>query len=282
MTAAPFAYYGGKAGMAARIVSHMPAHRVYIEPFFGSGAVLFAKPPARHEIVNDLDAVVVTFFRVLRERRAELEEVCALSPHSRVEFEAAVLDEPELDELEVARRFWVRVNQSFAKTAGVRTGWSITTARTQSVPASVASRLGRFAAVADRLMGVSIEQRDACDLVAKLATADAVVYADPPYLASTRTSRASWVECGEGRSDYRVDMHDEASHIALLEVLRATPATVLLSGYRSPLYDELLGDWWAIDVPVAVHSSNARTNSREGRVETLWCNRPMSEGRLFH
>jgi hypothetical protein len=54
-----------KARLAPSIVSLLPSHRVYVEPFFGSGAVLFAKRPATHEIVNDLDDALVCFFRVL-------------------------------------------------------------------------------------------------------------------------------------------------------------------------------------------------------------------------
>lgn len=69
----PFAYYGGKVGMSAAIIGLLPAHRVYIEPFAGSLAVLFAKRPAMHEIVNDADGAIVTFFRVLRDRPDELD-----------------------------------------------------------------------------------------------------------------------------------------------------------------------------------------------------------------
>ena len=47
---APFAYYGGKSGMAQRVVELLPDHRVYLEPFGGSLAVLFAKAPAVNEI----------------------------------------------------------------------------------------------------------------------------------------------------------------------------------------------------------------------------------------
>ena len=148
----PFAYYGGKMGMAPQIVSLMPEHRVYIEPFFGSGAVLLAKPPAPFEIVNDLDQALVTFWKVLRERTAELDMVCSLTPHSRVEYMRADLDADGLDELEVARRFWVRVNQSFSATANRNTGWSITKATQQSKPAAMMSRLGRFGRVAERLV----------------------------------------------------------------------------------------------------------------------------------
>jgi len=109
----PFVYYGGKVGLASRIVDLMPPHRVYIEPFAGSLAVLFAKQPCVHEIVNDLDGAIVNFWRVLRDQPEQLERACALSPYSRAEWEACGvgLDDETLDRVERARRFWVRVNQ---------------------------------------------------------------------------------------------------------------------------------------------------------------------------
>lgn len=275
MSRAPFTYYGGKQGLAARIVSLMPPHRVYIEPFFGSGAVFFAKPKSAHEILNDVDDRIVSFFRVLRDRTDELTEACALTPYSRTEFARATEDTD--DELERARRFWVRVNQSFAKTARSNTGWSITTARTQSTPGSVFGRLGRFGECAARLAEATIENRDAVELLERFATtADTVVYADPPYLGATRSSRAA----AEGYSggDYEVDMPSEADHRALADCLRALPAAVLLSGYPSDLYDDLYGDWHHIDVSTHAHSSNAARNDRGSRVERIWCNRPLGEG----
>jgi DNA adenine methylase len=271
----PFAYYGGKAGMARRIVDLLPPHLVYLEPFFGGGAVLFAKRPGPCEIVNDLDGNIVTFFRVLRDRPDDLERVCRLTPYARDEYVAADLDE-DLDDLERARRFWVRVNQSFGKTAGRQTGWSVTTARNQSPPASVASRITRFAAVAERLTNVSIEHCDAADLIDRLATSDTCIYADPPYLAETRRGRDR-----QRPADYAVDMGTPDQHERLADSLLATDAAVVLSGYPSPLYDRLYQDWWRLDVPVTVHSSNAATSLRQRRVEVIWSNRQLDEGRLF-
>lgn len=271
----PFAYYGGKVGLADRIVALMPEHRVYIEPFFGSGAVLFAKPPSPIEIGNDIDLNVWTFFEVLRTRPEELEAACRLTPYHRHEFAIADLDE-DLDDLERARRFWVRVNQSFGKTAGRQTGFSVTVARTQSTAASTWSRIGRFAAAVKRMQRVTWERCDAADLIGRMATAaDTVVYLDPPYLAETRRGRYR-----QRLADYLHDMGDPESHIRLAEAARATPACVILSGYPSPLYDELYGDWWRLDIPVRVYSSNAGTERGE-RVEVLWSNRDLSEsGRL--
>ena len=48
-------YPGGKngAGIYQRIINHMPPHRVYIEPFLGSGAVMRHKRPAERNIGID-------------------------------------------------------------------------------------------------------------------------------------------------------------------------------------------------------------------------------------
>lgn len=272
----PFAYYGGKAGLAPKIAALLPPHRVYLEPFFGSGAVFFSKQPCMHEVINDLDAAVVTFFRVLRDRRAELVEACELTPHARAEFDCAGdLDSADVDDVERARRFWVRVNQSFAKTAGRGTGWSVTTARTQSIPGSIFTRLGRFSAIAERLAQVTIEQCDACDLVERLATPDTVVYVDPPYPFQTRTGREY------GYEDYRCEMGADDEHRRLAATLHATSAAVVLSGYPCPLYDELFDGWWHVDFAQRVHSSDARTQTRGPRTERVWCNRDLQDGRLF-
>jgi len=269
---APFTYYGGKMSMAPRIVDLMPAHRVYIEPYLGSGAVFFAKPPATVEIVNDVDDAIVAFFRALRDTPDELERVCRLSPYARAEFDTCADLTSDMTDLERARRFWVRVNQSFAKTARARTGWSVTTARTQSTANSVLGRLGRLEAAAARLMAVCVEHCDAADLVDRMATPDTLIYADPPYLATTRSA---------GANDYRSDMGTEDDHRRLAKALHATEASVILSGYPSPLYDELYGDWNVVDTPVLVHSSNATTAARAARTERLWLNYEPTEGRLL-
>lgn len=268
-SAAPFPYYGAKGRLAPRIVSMFPDHRVYLEPFFGSGAVLLSKPRAVTEIVNDLDGAIVAFFRCLRDRPEDLERVCALTPYARDEFEAADPYQPGIDDLERARRFWVRVNQSFAKATGRATGFAVGTARTQSPAATALSRTGRFARCAQRLATVVVENRDAVELIGKHATtADTVVYCDPPYPALSRSDRSS-----QG-GDYRHEMASEDAHRRLAAALHDTPATVVLSGYSSALYDELYAGWWRTDIAVKAGSANAREADRSRRVESLWCNRP--------
>ena len=38
----PITYYGGKQNLSERIVSMMPRHKIYCEPFFGGGAVVYS------------------------------------------------------------------------------------------------------------------------------------------------------------------------------------------------------------------------------------------------
>jgi len=73
-------YPGAKWGMAEEIVALMPPHRSYLEPFFGSGAVLFNKPPSAIETVNDIDGDIVNFFTVLREQPEKLARRIELTP----------------------------------------------------------------------------------------------------------------------------------------------------------------------------------------------------------
>lgn len=65
-------YPGGKWRIADWIISHFPEHKVYCEPFFGSGAIFFNKSPVYTETINDLDCNVVNLFRICRDRPDEL------------------------------------------------------------------------------------------------------------------------------------------------------------------------------------------------------------------
>lgn len=261
----PFPYFGGKIRLAPWIASLLPPHRVYVEPFAGSAAVLLAKPRAQHEVLNDLDGDVVNFFRTLRDNPAELERVCVLTPYARDEYTAARLDKDDLGDVERARRFWVRCSQGFARAPVAGTGWSVGARGSQSPPARVVVHAARLAALAERLRTVTIESAPGADVIRRLAvTTDTVVYADPPYVVSaTRTRHA-----------YPLVMTDD-EHRDLAEALRSTPATVLLSGYPSPLYEDLYADWHRVDRPIHRPTANVAGDGGAPGIEALWSNRPF-------
>jgi DNA adenine methylase len=116
----PVPYFGGKQRMAPWIVSLLPEHDHYVEPFAGSLSVLLAKKPSPMETASDLDGELMTFWRVLRDQPEQLLRACMLTPHSRAELTATW--EPTDDDLELARRIWCRLAQGRSGTLR-NTGW---------------------------------------------------------------------------------------------------------------------------------------------------------------
>lgn len=261
----PLAYFGAKVTIAEEIVATFPEHDAYIEPYAGSLAVLLAKPQERMEVVNDLSEDLVTFWRVLRDRTEELIHVCQLTPHSRFEMEQAK-DRDIPDELERARRVWVRLTQGRTGTLR-KTGW-----RFYLDPHGTSSAFTRYmeaykerlAPVAERIMNVSLECRPAIEVIRAYGVLDYnLLYVDPPYLDRTRNSLGYEHEAG-----------DEAHHIELLTELRKTKAAVVLSGYNDDLYNDMLTGWF---------KTTLRSRSQLGRetTEVLWANRPPATQQAF-
>ena len=61
---APFPYFGGKSRIADQVWARFGTVQNYVEPFFGSGAVLLKCPhPGHTETVNDADGLLANFWR---------------------------------------------------------------------------------------------------------------------------------------------------------------------------------------------------------------------------
>lgn len=247
-------YPGAKWGMAERIISLMPPHRSYLEPFFGSGAVLFRKPPSAIETINDIDGDVVNFFRVLRERPDELAAHLAMIPYARDVFDDAHKDRGDTD-FERAVRFAIRSKMGHGFKTYQKTGFKIDVyARERSYCLDCWNRLpSDILPAAERLKHVQIENRPALDLIQRFNHENVLIYADPPYMLQTR-----------GGKQYKHEMTDQ-EHLDLLEALKGHKGYVILSGYRSEMYDRELCGWDRIQIK----SYNQNGDPRE---EVLWCN----------
>lgn len=268
----PISYFGGKIRLGPWIASLLPPHRVYLEPFFGSGSVLFAKEPSPHEIVNDLDGNVVNFFKVLRERPLELEEVCALTPYARDEFLSADMGVAGLDAVERARRFFVRSSQGFNQVASMesRSTWATSSKRGSSMPSTVRNKIHRFGAAAERLRNVSFDNCDAVAFLERYASPEAAGYLDPPYHPSTRGRSAD----GRVPNDYAHEMTDE-DHRRLLTAVLELPGAWVVSGYACDLYDELLADWHRVERRIHAAARNHGRETAKHATEIIWSNRPL-------
>jgi DNA adenine methylase len=272
-----FAWYGGKCSHLGWLLPLLPECRHYCEPFSGSAAVLLNRDPSPVETYNDIDGDVVNFFRVLRDSKDELIEKIALTPFSREEFYYSLKkNRPKnIGPLERARLFFVRARQvriGFAQRASLGQ-W----ANCRSVDVSVARWIASpdsLAAVADRLLGVQIENRPSLEVIRAYDSLDTLFYCDPPYPHESRS---------EHDLVYMQEMTND-DHREMAEVLHKSKGLVAVSGYRCPLMEEVYGDWICIDVPDRVAHSSAGL-VRTYRSEALWMNPKLANfkraGRLF-
>ena len=255
-------YPGGKWGLADRIVGMMPEHHSYLEPFFGSGAVFFTKPPASIETVNDLDGDVVNFFRILKICPDALSREVAMTPYAREVYDQA-WEEFGSDPLERAARFAIRTKMGFAHKHHTKTGFKLDIGGREAAYAlrewnSLPQYIVEAAA---RLKNTQIEKRPAVELIRKFNRPDTLIYADPPYLMETRGGR-----------QYKHEM-SRPDHEELLHELLRSKAFVMLSGYASGLYDDALQSWNRVEF-------SARNQNKDARTEVIWMNFQPDDGQV--
>jgi DNA adenine methylase len=248
-------YYGGKWRNADQIIRMLPSHEHYVEPYGGAASVLLQKRRSKLETYNDLNGDVVEYFQVLRDHTDELMRRLALTPFARAEYERAY--ERSDDPIERARRFAVRSWQSQYFKIRSKSGWRVLRhLRGRSVaPAHDWVDMSHLAHVAERFMGVQIENDDAVEVIKRHDTPSTLFYVDPPYVGSTRVDKNA----------YMFEMTDE-QHIELINLLKTVEGMVVLSGYSSDLYETELSGWEQV-------SFSARINSNEGAklaTEVVW------------
>lgn len=206
-------------------------------------------------MINDSNHLVVNFFRVLRDQTDELCWALETTPWSREEYTHShvVTDEP----LEDARRFVVRIWQAHASDLAKKTGWKTRGMRQRARGMSIRWQRvpSELTELAWRLQDAEIESRPAIEVMRRYTAEDCLIYADPPYLPSTRTQKM-----------YGQEMTQE-DHVDMLETLVKHSGPVVLSGYDNDLYNDNLSDWEHVSVkPPKVEKAAVR-------MEKLWVKR---------
>ena len=257
-------YPGAKWNLAEWIISFLPSHTTYLEPFFGSGAVFFNKRPSEIETINDISGGIVNLFRTIRDNPKEIAALVYMTPWARAEYEGSykMTGEP----LEDARLFLIRCWQAHASDTSKEVGWRSMIKKSGGSRVHLWNRLPeRILATAERLRQAQIEHGAAVEIIKRYNTESVLIYADPPYPIKTRTGGL-----------YAHEMTD-ADHIELLDALDAHPGSVILSGYACDLYDNRLKHWRR-------ETKTAQAEKGQSRTEVLWIN-PVAanqlEGRLF-
>jgi len=273
----PFPWLGGKGKLAEQILARLPEpsrDRTYVEPFFGGGAVFFARRPSGIEVINDANGEIVTFFRVLRDRPDELIRYLQNTPYSRQVFcELRAIEAPEkLPELERAARFFYIARSAFAaESTRKNPAWAFAKVFDNKARSMAAAIDAELPLVRDRLRYALIENDGAVAVIRRFDSPSAVIYCDPPYLQATRRD-----------GQYADEMSDQ-DHENLLRVLSGCEGYVAISGYPSEIYADYLesGQGWSFeDFAHVCHANRTRQVGDDvdrERTERIWMNPRLTD-----
>ncbi|MFA6289937.1 MAG: DNA adenine methylase [Opitutaceae bacterium] len=178
---------GGKTRLLKYILPLIPAHRSYVEVFFGGGAVFFAKERAQVEVINDINGDLVAFMRNAKEHCDELLKELDLVLNSRREFEDYKA-QPGLTEIQRVARWFIRNKLSFSGMGG-----DFVITRTQPL-SSRAARLDAIRALSDRLDKTTIENRSWEKILKSYDDPQAFFFLDHPYLDAGGDAYEAWSE----------------------------------------------------------------------------------------
>jgi site-specific DNA-adenine methylase len=166
----------GKSAIADKIAAMLPPHRVYVEPFVGSGAVLFAKEKSEVEVINDADEEIADAFKIIKELTEE--KLKALErknwKNSRATFER-LRRATGGDDVERLHRFLCLARFSYG---GMRRGGGFNTSREAHVYSRAVATLRREMG---RVKNVKVYDGDYEKVVRKYDGPDTVFFFDPPY-----------------------------------------------------------------------------------------------------
>ena len=215
----PITYYGGKQGLSVRIISMIPRHRIYCEPFFGGGAVFFAKYKSEIEVINDNNEMLINFYKICREKFEELQELVCNTLHSEAVFLKArdiFRKRVESSDVEKAWSMWVLANECHA--GSLYGGWKYCNG-------SAGTHFGRVFRMKreeftpklyDRLCEVQISCRDALKVIKNRDSEESFFYLDPPYPGACQGHYYGYTE---------EDLHN------LVELLACLKGKFILSNY---------------------------------------------------
>lgn len=241
---------------------------MYIEPYCGSATVFFSREKVPNEILNDIDYRIVNFFRVLqsREKSRELLRLLRRTPTARAEFDKAcyIIDHSEnASDIELAWGFFVASILGISRLGrgtSIRRSGLVRGSRNM-VSNDFINKVRALPYFAQRLKDAFIENTEALKVLRRFDCKDAVIYLDPPYVHSTRSS-----------DRYAFDA-DNFDHHALVDyLLHDVKGKVVLSGYDNEVYKPLERKGWKRFDYVRALRANVTSGRREKRVESIWRN----------
>ncbi|MGV8094489.1 MAG: DNA adenine methylase [Mangrovibacterium sp.] len=217
----PITYYGGKQMMTKEIISMIPPHKIYCEPYFGGGAVFFAKPPSKIEVINDLNKKLINFYQICQTDFEKLSRMVHNTVHSETLFLIAkdiYNERTASDRISQAWAIWLISHTSFNGSFHGGWKWCNGSAGTNVARVLETKRNNFSDALFERLKYVQISARDAIRVIIDRDSPETFFYLDPPYPGNYQGHYTGF-KMGE--------------FVALLDVLSVIKGKFILSNYWS-------------------------------------------------
>lgn len=278
----PFNIMGGKHLISNHIFKFLDIYNYdfYIEPFIGSGTLFFYNSCISYNsktkiIINDTNENICNFYKVLRNNPGDLHDLIKYTPYSTREFDSAVtnLNNMELSDIERAKNFYFFMRGKISQRSIHEKKHTLKINLLNSKFHALYIKLDKFDMFHKFLQNTLIECRDAIDLVDHWLTRiykdqTVLVYLDPPYLASVCNTPNIYNEELIDSDDY---------HERLLSLLNKYKNKrnihIIISGYKSKLYDKYLKRWYVKKYKVPLPSSTTILKTKQRyNYEYLWAN----------
>nr|QDB01215.1 putative site-specific DNA-methyltransferase [Clostridium perfringens] len=171
----PITRLGGKSKLRKEIISMMPDHVCYVEPFFGAGWVYFGKEKSKIEVINDIENEIPNLFKIIKYHAPEMKRLLSYEISGRSifdEYKNATLE--HLTDIQRAIRFMYLITQSFGG-QGNHYGYGTNTLPSQKIFDCNLDELR------ERLKNTYIENLDFQKIIEKYDREYTLFFLDPPY-----------------------------------------------------------------------------------------------------
>ncbi len=253
----PITYYGGKQTMLKHILPLIPKHELYTESFCGGAAVLFAKYPSQGEVINDMNMELTNFYWIAKVCYKELKTEIDKTLHSRDMHEYATFINTHPAFFTQAQRawaVWALCKMSFASMMDGSFGYDFG----GGMPKKLRNSKDEFTEhLCSRLENVTIESRDALEVISTYDSEKTFHFVDPPYINS---------DCGHYEGSF-----DEHCMKKLLQLLETVKGKFMLTMFPFDMIEEYANrnEWIIHRVERTISAS--KTNRRK-QEEWMVCN----------
>ena len=250
-----FGYLGGKNRVSKQIIGYMADHQIYVEPFFGSGAVFFNKgykevisSSKYREVIGDLNGDITNFYEQLRSNYKVMQDKLKFFEYSEeLKKKSHTKSDYYLnsDDITKACLFLFNIMMSFSGTLNLGFAYS---KKGRNHLKTTENKIHSIELYAKRLKSAFIFNKSYDVLIDRFDTENTLFYLDPPY---------------RGRATYPIQRDFPFDHDKFIENVKSIKGKFILSEYKSEWLSDKFKDFRIIEIKHKPSCLNHRLKKNE-------------------